>query len=185
MYIYVYHLYIDLYNSQTSLQHVHNEAVRLACRHQVPGHASKVPGGAQQMILALLLQFLVGHFVNLHTQRQQSIVVAGMRLSIMVPFLQMWFFLCVKLGCAFSVWHAQSNSGEHRNNPCYLNVLWGVGLKLNQTQFQHIFMAVLAEHPLAQGEEEEGAAWMVNKSRKLQNRKKKEYSPFILLGIYT
>lgn len=57
-------------NSQLSFQHVHNEPVYPASFDQVPGQASEMPGGAQQIIFVMFLQVLISGSVYLYTKRR-------------------------------------------------------------------------------------------------------------------
>lgn len=54
-------------NLQLSLHHVQNQPVHPASFEQVPRHASKVPGGAQEIVFAVFVQVFIGSCMYLHT----------------------------------------------------------------------------------------------------------------------
>lgn len=53
---------------QVSVDHVYEQAVCPLPAEQVPHHAPEVAGGAQQVVLAVLVDVLVGAVMNLHTR---------------------------------------------------------------------------------------------------------------------
>lgn len=59
-------------NSPLALQHVHQEPVDPASVDQVPSHPSKMPGGVQKLVLAVLLQVFIGDSVNLDEEKNWS-----------------------------------------------------------------------------------------------------------------
>lgn len=58
--------------SQLSLQHVHYEPIYPASFDQIPGHASKVSGGAQQPVFSMLFQVLISNCMDLNTSHIQK-----------------------------------------------------------------------------------------------------------------
>lgn len=59
-------------NSPFPLQHVHYEPVYPPSPGQVPHHASKVPGGVEQLILAMLVQVLICESMYLKMTRHKN-----------------------------------------------------------------------------------------------------------------
>lgn len=59
-------------NSPLLLQHVYDEPVDPTTFDQVPHHASKMPGGMQQLVFSVLLQVLVGGSVYLRDRAQKQ-----------------------------------------------------------------------------------------------------------------
>lgn len=58
-------------NSQLSLHHVHYKAIHSASIDQVPGHASKVSGGVQQLIFPVLVHIFIGGYMYLNMRHKR------------------------------------------------------------------------------------------------------------------
>lgn len=58
-------------NSPFPLQHVHYQPVYPPSSEQVPHHASKVPGGVEQLIFAVLVQVFVRDGMYLEMTQEQ------------------------------------------------------------------------------------------------------------------
>lgn len=59
-------------NSPFPLQHVHYEPVYPTGSDQIPHHASKVPGGVEQLIFAMLVQVFIRDGMYLKMTRDKN-----------------------------------------------------------------------------------------------------------------
>lgn len=59
-------------NSPFLLQHVHYEPVYPTSSDQIPHHASKMPGGVEQLIFAMLVQVFISEGMYLKMTRHKN-----------------------------------------------------------------------------------------------------------------